>query len=133
LVADSYPDRAIRWGDGSAIPAELRDMLLAGLRPGFEIEHGEFAWDDDESLVMRFRLSVAQGQQKRQIWEIQFSYPAGDATAVRLDATSEEREWFTMMVRTHITEWWEGGPNVFSSARLVKEVKAKVTPARHRG
>jgi hypothetical protein len=108
-------------------------MLLAGLQPGFEIEHGEFAWDSDESLVMRFRLSVAQGQRKLQIWEIQFSYPAGEATAVRPEATSEERAWFTVMVRTHIAEWWEGGPNVFSSARLVKEVKAKVTPGRHRG
>jgi hypothetical protein len=98
-------------------------MLLSGLQPGFEIEHGEFAWDNDASLVMRFRLSVAQDQQKRQIWEIQFSYPAGEATAVGPEATSAERDWFTMMVRTHVAEWWEGGPTVVSSARLVKEVK----------
>jgi hypothetical protein len=107
------------------IPAELRDMLHIGLQPGFEIEHGEFAWDDDGSLVMRFRLSIAQGQQKRQIWEIQFSYSARDAAAVRPEATPEERKWFTMMVRTHITEWREGGPTVVSSARLVKEVKVR--------
>ena len=99
-------------------------MLLVGLQPGFEIEHGEFAWGDNESLVMKFRLSVAQRQQKRQIWEIQFSYPAGEATAVRPEATPEEREWFTMMVRTHITEWRAGGPTVIS-ARLVKEVKVR--------
>jgi hypothetical protein len=95
-------------------------MLMAGLEPGFEIEHGEFAWNADESLAMRFRLAVTRKQNRPRIWEIEFSYPAAEATAVRPEATPAEREWFTMMVRTHIAEWWEGGPTVVTSARQVK-------------
>lgn len=110
----------MRWPDGSAIPAELRDMLLTGLEPGFEIENGEFSWDADESLAMRFRLAVTRKRRTPQIWEIEFSYPAAEATAVHPDATTAERQWFAMMVRTHITEWWEGGPTVVTSARHVK-------------
>jgi len=95
-------------------------MLLTGLQPGFEIEHGEFAWNTDKSLTMTFRLSITQGLRRPQTWEISFSYPADEATAVRPQATAAEREWFTMMVRTHIAEWWEGGPSVVTSARQVK-------------
>jgi hypothetical protein len=95
-------------------------MLMAGLEPGFEIEHGEFAWNADESLAMIFRLAVTRKQNRPQIWEIEFSYPAAEATAVHPEATPAEREWFTMMVRTHIAEWWEGGPTVVTSARQVK-------------
>jgi hypothetical protein len=95
-------------------------VLVAGLEPGFEIEHGGFAWNADGSLTMTFRLLVRRPLLRPQIWEIRFSYPVEDATAVRLDATSAEREWFTMMVRTHITEWWDGGPSVVTAARQVK-------------
>lgn len=115
-----YPDREIRWPDGSAIPAELRDMLLAGLEPGFEIEHGEFSWNADGSLAMRFRLAVTRKQRRPQIWEIEFSYPASDAAAARPEAAPEVREWFTMMVRIHIAEWWEAGSSLGLSARHVK-------------
>jgi len=93
---------------------------MAGLEPGFEIEHGEFSWNADESLAMRFRLAVTRKQHRPQIWEIEFSYLAAEATAVRPEGTPAEREWFTMMVRTHIAEWWEGGPTVVTSARQVK-------------
>jgi hypothetical protein len=120
FVALPYPDYVMQWSDGSEIPAELRDMLLTGLQPGFEIEHGEFVRNADKSLTMTFRLSITQGLRKPQTWEINFSYPADEAAAVRPQATSAEREWFTMMVRTHIAEWWEGGPSVVTSARLVK-------------
>jgi hypothetical protein len=116
----SYPDRAICWRDGTAVPAELQEMLIRGLEPGFEIEHGEFEWYADETLVMKFRLSVTRDQRKPQIWEIEFSYPAAEATAVRPEATTTEREWFTLMIRSHIAEWWAGGPSVVTSARLVK-------------
>jgi hypothetical protein len=95
-------------------------MLLVGLEPGFEIEHGEFAWNTDGSLAMKFRLAVTRKQRRPQIWEIEFSYPAVEATAARPEAAPEDREWFTMMVRIHITEWWEGGPAVVTSARHVK-------------
>ncbi len=120
FVALPYPDYVMQWSDGSEVPAELRGMLLTGLQPGFEIEHGEFAWNADKSLTMTFRLSITQGLPKPQTWEINFSYPADEATAVRPQATPAEHEWFTMMVRTHIAEWWEGGPSVVTSARLVK-------------
>jgi hypothetical protein len=115
-----YPDRKIYWPDGSEIPSELRDMLLGGLGQGFEIEHGEFAWNSDSSLSMTFRISVEQPSGKREIWEITFSYPAGEATAVHPDATPEERDWFTMMVRTHVAEWWGGGPTIVTAARQAK-------------
>jgi hypothetical protein len=42
------------------------------------------------------------------------------ALTLLLGETSAEHEWFTMMVRTHITEWWEGGPSVITAARQVK-------------
>jgi hypothetical protein len=95
-------------------------MLLTGLEPGFEIEHGEFAWNADNSLAMTFRLSITRSSRRPQIWEIRFSYPSQEATAVRPDATSAQREWFTMMVRTHIAEWWNGGPSVVTAVRQVK-------------
>jgi hypothetical protein len=70
-------------------------MLLSDLDPGFEIEYGEFAWNPDNSLSMTFRISVTRPSRKGEIWEIGFSYPANEATAVRPDATPQEREWFT--------------------------------------
>lgn len=120
MMSSRYPDREIVWSDGSAIPAELRDLLIAGLEPGFEIEHGEFAWGADNGLMVTLRLSVTQRGRKPEIWEIAFSYPADEAAAVRADAESGEREWFTMMVRTHVAEWWNGGPSVVTAARKVK-------------
>jgi hypothetical protein len=119
-MAYPYPDRLMRWPDGSSIPVELQDMLRAGLQSGFEIEHAEFAWNADNSLAMTFRLSVTKDRRGSQIWEIAFSYPAGEATAVLPEATPAEREWFAMMVRTHVTEWWDGGPSVVTSARRMK-------------
>jgi hypothetical protein len=119
-VGYPYPDRKISWPDGAEIPAKLHDMLLTDLGPGFEIEHGEFAWNRDNSLSMTFRISVTRLSRRREIWEIGFSYPADEATAVHPDATPEEREWFTMMVRTHIAEWRNGGPTIVTAARQVK-------------
>ncbi len=115
-----YPDRAIFWTDGSPIPAELREALLAGLEPGFEIEHGEFAWEAEKSLTMTFRLCIARNRPRPEIWEVKLSYPAKDATAARAEATPEEREWFTMMIRTHIDEWWATGRSVVTAARHIK-------------
>jgi hypothetical protein len=95
-------------------------MLLADLEPGFAIEHGEFAWESEDSLSMTFRLSVTRGLPKPQLWEIKLSYPVEDATAVRAEASPMEREWFTMMVRTHIAEWWAAGTSVVTAARHIK-------------
>jgi hypothetical protein len=95
-------------------------MLLSRLEPDFKVEHGEFAWSADGSLSMKFRISIERSPRRGEIWEIGFSYPAGEATAVHPDATSEERDWFTMMVRTHIVEWREGGPTVITDARRRK-------------
>jgi hypothetical protein len=120
MMGFRYPDREIVWPDGSAIPAELRDLLIAGLEPGFEIEHGEFAWGADNELIVTLRLSVTQPGRGTEIWEIAFSYPADEAAAARADAEREQREWFTMMVRTHVAEWWNGGPSVVTAARQVK-------------
>ncbi len=69
---------------------------------------------------MKFRLAVTKGRRKPQIWEIEFAYPAAEATAVRPEASAAEREWFTLMVRSHIAEWWANGPTVVTSARLIK-------------
>lgn len=115
-----YPDRKIIWPDGSMIPRELHDMLLIRFGRGLRIEHGDFKWMSDKSLAMKFRLSVDQGTGRPKIWEIEFSYPPQEATAVLPEATSSEREWFTMMIRTHIIEWQDGGPSIIGSARLVK-------------
>jgi hypothetical protein len=120
MMSFRYPDREIVWPDGSAIPAELHDLLIAGLEPGFEIEHGEFAWGADSELIMTLRLSVTQPGRRPEIWEIVFSYPADEAAAARVDAEPGQREWFTMMVRTHVAEWWNGGPTVVTAARKVK-------------
>jgi hypothetical protein len=119
-VGYPYPDRKISWPDGSEIPSALHDMLISGLEPGFEIEHGEFAWNSDHSLSMTFRISVARPSRKSEVWEIRFSYPADEAAAVHPNATPEQREWFTMMARTHVAEWWNGGPTVVTGARRVK-------------
>jgi hypothetical protein len=115
-----YPDRAMYWTDGSAIPGELRDMLLSGLDPGFEIEHAEFEWQTDGSLAVIVRLAVTRPKPP-QIWEVRLSYPATEATALHAEATSAEREWFTMMIRTRITEWWETrAPGVIETGRYIK-------------
>jgi hypothetical protein len=119
-VGYPYPDQKICWPNDSEIPSELRDALLSRLAPDFKVEHGEFAWNADNSLSMKFRISIARPSRKNEIWEIEFSYPADEATAVHPDATQEERDWFTMMVRTHIAEWWEGGPTIVTAARRVK-------------
>jgi hypothetical protein len=109
------------WTDGSAIPGELRDMLLSSLDPGFEIEHAEFEWQAVGSLTVVVRLAVIR-HKPPQVWEVRFSYPAEEATALHADATPSEREWFTMMIRTHITEWWETrAPGLAETARHIKD------------
>jgi hypothetical protein len=120
MMNNQYPHREIIWQDGSAIPAELRDMLLDGLQPGFEIEHGEFTPNADHSVAMTFRLSVLRPRQKPRTWEIRLSCPAEAATVLRPQATFAEREWFTVMIRTHISEWLNGVPSIVEAARLVK-------------
>jgi hypothetical protein len=119
MMTYQYSHRAILWPDGSAIPAELQDMLLTSLQPGFEIENGEFAWNADNSLTMTFRLSVLRPRQKPRTWEVRFSCPAEAATAIRSGATSAQREWFAVMIRTHIAEWLNGVPSIIETARLV--------------
>lgn len=120
MMSYQYADREIVWPDGSAVPAELRTMLLASLQPGFEIERGEFTWNAGNRLTMMFRLSVLRPRQKSRTWEVRFSCPAHEATAVRPDATFAEREWFAAMIRTHIAEWLNGVPSVIEAARLVR-------------
>jgi hypothetical protein len=95
-------------------------MLLSGLDPGFAIERGEFSWNPGRSLSMTFRISVTRPSRGSETWEIRFSYPAGEATAANPDATREERDWFTMMIRTHVTEWRNGGPTIVTAARRMK-------------
>lgn len=114
-----YPQRAITWPDGTAIPAELQDMLLTSLQPGFEIERGEFTLNADRSLTMTLRLSVLRPRQKPRSWEIRLSCPAEATAALRPQATFAEREWFTTMIRTHIAEWLNGVPCIIEAARLV--------------
>ncbi len=116
----SYPEHEITWPDGSAVPAELRAMLLDRLQPGFEIERGAFTWTTGSRLTMTFRLSVLRPRQKPRTWEVRFSCPAHEAAAVRPDATSAERVWFAAMIRTRIAEWLNGVPSVIEAARLVK-------------
>lgn len=94
-------------------------MLFRRLGPGFEIEHAEFAWNDDNELDMKYRLSITEGRRKPQVWEIEFAYSAEEATAVRPDASAGEREWFAMMVGTHIDEWWNTR-HPMVTGRLVK-------------
>jgi hypothetical protein len=94
------------WPDGSSIPGELRDMLLKGLESGFEIEHAQFSWNADQSLSITVRLAVTRPAAARQIWNLELEYPADETTALHDGGTSAEREWFTMMLRTHISEWW---------------------------
>ena len=113
------PDREIVWPDGSAVPAELGNLLLDGLQPGFEIQGGQFSWNANRWLTMTFRLSVLRPRQKPRTWEGRFSCPAQDAAAVQPEATSAEREWFAMRVRTLIAEWLNGVPSIIESARLV--------------
>ncbi len=93
-------------------------MLLREVGGGFEIEHGEFAWNHDKSLSMTFRVSVGDRPRRRETWELSFSYPAGEATAAGQGATTEERAWFTMMVSTHLAEWRAGGPSRVAARRL---------------
>jgi hypothetical protein len=95
-------------------------MLLSDLGAGFELEHGEFAWSPSNSLSMTFRIFGTQPSRNGEIWQIEFSYPADEATAVHPDATPDERRWFTMMVRTHVAEWWNGGPTIVIAARRVR-------------
>jgi len=118
-MTPQYPNRAITWTDGSAIPAGVSDLLLAGLQPGFEIEGGEFQWNPEGSLTIMLRLAVMRPRQKPRTWEIRFTYPANATTAVRPGATNAEREWFAMMIRNHIAEWLNGVPSIIESARLV--------------
>jgi hypothetical protein len=120
MVNILYRDREIIvWPDGTAINSGLRDMLYGGIQPGFEIQHGEFKWNADNTLTMTFRLAVMRGRSPRN-WEIKFSCAAEAAAAIRQESTYAEREWFTMMVRTRIAEWLGGSPSIIESARLVK-------------
>jgi hypothetical protein len=102
------------------IPAELRDMLLTSLQPGFEINQGEFTWNADSSLTMTFKISVLRARQKPRSWEIRFSVPAGETRALWPEATFPERQWFATMVRNHIADWLDGRPSIIESAHLVK-------------
>lgn len=120
MTSYQYAEREITWPDGSAVPAELRTLLLDSLQPGFEIERGEFAWDAGSRLAMTFRMSVLRPRQKPRTWEVKFSCSAHEATAVRPDATFAEREWFAMMVKTRIAEWLNGVPSIIEAARLVQ-------------
>lgn len=120
-MAYPYPDYLMLWDGGAPIDPRLRELLLHGLEPGFEIEHAQFAWDGDRSLTVVLRLAVSRGLPRPQIWEIRFSYPVAEATAVHADSSPEEREWFTMMVRTHVTEWWQTRtPGIADEARRIK-------------
>lgn len=121
-----YPDRKILWPDGSEVPSELSDMLIdrigktriCGSSGHLDLEHGEFAWDTDNSLSMTFRIAAIKSPRKQsEVWELTFSYPAEDASAVHQDASSEEREWFTMMVGVHIDEWWYSGSYMGTARR----------------
>lgn len=120
-MAYPWPDYLMCWDGGAAIDPALRELLLHGLEPGFAIEHAQFAWSGDCLLTVVLRLAVSRDLPRPQIWEIKLSYPAAEATALHADAAPEEREWFTMMVRTHVTEWWQTRtPGVAEEARRIK-------------
>jgi hypothetical protein len=106
-----YPDYKITWADGSPLPAELHAMLLAGLpaeSSSCEIEHGEFAWQEDGSLRMTFRLRVTR-YSAAQVWDVSLLYPAEESAAALPEAATEEREGLTMMVMVNIREWLDTG------------------------
>lgn len=121
-MSSPSPDYAVCWPDGSPVDAELRDQLLDGLDPGFELQHAQFAWRADGSLAVTARLAIQPGGPGRpQIWEIVMVYPAADTGALRPGAAASEREWFTMMFRTHISEWWHTrAPGLVTTARHIK-------------
>lgn len=115
-----YPDREIRWPDGSAGDAELRGMLRECLAPYLDIEHADFAWSPSGSLEMEYRLAAKRGRSKPEHWTLSMSYPAGDAAGVSASADPEQRRWFVMMVKTHIEEWWGSGECPGITARRTK-------------
>jgi len=48
-------------------------------------------------------------------------YPAADSGALRPGAADGEREWFAMMFRTHVSEWWHTrAPGLVTAARHIK-------------
>ena len=117
-MSHPYPDRAMRWPDGTEIPAELKSALLTRMAPEFDIEHAELTRADDGSIDAVLRLGVGRS---RQVWEVTVSYPADETTAFAATASDAEREWFAMMLRTHLVEWWEtGASTVVTNARRRK-------------
>jgi hypothetical protein len=121
-VSPRYPDYAVCWPDGSPVDPGLRDLLLHGLGPELELQHAQFAWQADGSLAVTARLAIQPGGPGRpQIWEIVMWYPAADADALRPGATDSEREWFAMMFRTHVSEWWHTrAPGLVTAARHIR-------------
>jgi hypothetical protein len=65
---------------------------------------------------MTYQIAVMRARQKPRTWEIRFTCSAEEATAVRPQATSAERQRFTLMVRANIAEWLEGRPSIVESA-----------------
>jgi hypothetical protein len=117
----AYPDHAMRWPDGTEIPTELKSMLLARVAPEFDIEHADLMRTDDGSIEAVFRLSVGRSPKHRQVWQVTLAYPADETTAFAASASEAEREWFAMMLRTHLIEWWEtGASTVVINARRCK-------------
>lgn len=94
------------WLDGAAIPEELSALVRAGLDEGFTIERADFESVDPATVSMRLRLRVSLNLKKPEIWLVSLSYAASESTALDTNGTTEMREWFAMMLRTHITEWW---------------------------
>jgi hypothetical protein len=85
----------------------------------------EFAWTADESLAVTIWLAVPRGRGRSEIWELSLSYSPDEATALRDEATPAQREWFTMMLRTHLAEWRATRTAaVVTAARQVKDERS---------
>jgi hypothetical protein len=83
--------------------------------------HADLTRTDGGSIEAVLRLGVDRSPGQREVWQVTVAYPADETTAFAPTASEAEREWFAMMLRTHLVEWWEtGASSVVVNARRRK-------------
>ena len=82
----------------------LAVWVLAGVVAyALDRPHGSLAAGAVMIAAGAYEFTPVKRHFRRRCREVRLSFPAGEATALHAEATSAERGWLTMMIRTHIT------------------------------
>jgi hypothetical protein len=105
------------------VPAGLRSLLETPFGvPGFsDFQLRVTGFNESEGELLLRIITSVRHVHPEELWELQIIFPEEDAASASPSSPQSSYEWFSLMVRENIIEWWstrKKEPNILLARRV---------------